>query len=183
MLQAVSRAGSTLVDKRLVLLFCSLLLTSCVTRTWEETPGEFRVVGPTKEYREKQVGAHHFLRFETDVLPDGYQFFEEASTDAGGKAKIDLLPIAIVVLRYSRDIELRIFRHDDERVIGTQLVSREQAEDVINKRATRVKLGGKVKLRKAILAMLDDLSQSQSGPLTDSIKILRVHAELRREWE
>lgn len=169
------------MDKLLIALLCGLS-AGCASRTWEEPTERTRAVGDTRVIEYLKPGAQQFLRVETEQQADGYQYAEDVDTSTNGKATIDILPIAVMVLYYNKPMKIQIYRYDDERVISSTEISHNAAIDVVSRRAAQVKLGLNISLRKGIMAMLDDLTQAQPSPLTDNLKVLRINADIRPEW-
>jgi hypothetical protein len=171
------------VNEFVILLAFSLILSGCATHAWEEQTDEFRVVGPSSESREIKASAEQFLRIQSAVQDDGFQFSEDTTTNENGEASIDLLPVAIMVCFYARDLRLEIFRYDDETVIGEVAVGKVEAEEVLKQRYMQVRLGGEVKLIQPVINMLDDLINRDRHPLIDTLKSLRPHVKVREVWE
>ena len=137
-----------------------LLLCGCTVDRWTEKTNEVRPVGEPIVSIENRGLAHHALDYQTDLERDGFRIKGRATTDEDGRAIIPLLPVALQSIYYGHEVTLRAVHAETGKHALTHEVDEQQARHLVSEAMVGARLGGKVKLRKPLIQLLDVLLET-----------------------
>lgn len=169
---------------RALLLILMALLTGCTTSYRRDPTDTLRPIGPPIGREFERGLENQSLEFIGSRAPDGFAFSESLLTGPDGKARANLLPVAMQCLLHGRAVAVTVWSHNENREVARLEVDAAQASEIINEWHVQTRLGAELRLRRTELALLDALMQQPDhAPLFDRLADIRQAVTLRPDWE